>query len=72
MGTWMEGVIYDKPRANGDNIVGCYTLSPLVHPVFLLLRIVGSSFAMFETGQTFSPVQTDSTLLAKICASVCT
>ena len=41
MGTWMEGVIYDKPRANGDNIVGCYTLSPFVHPVACCCALLG-------------------------------
>ena len=32
-----------------------------------MLRVVGSCCAKFETGQTFSPVQTDSTLLDVTC-----
>ena len=35
----------------------------------MLLRVIGSCCAKFETGQSFSPVQTDATLLAN---NVCT
>ena len=54
-----------KPRANGGNIVGQQ------HPTLLdatccvrlytLLLVVGCYCAKFETGQTFSYVQTDAT-----------
>ena len=44
-------------RANGRNIVGCYMLRLFAHPV-------ACCCAKFETGHTFSPVQTDATLLA--------
>ena len=58
-----------KPRANGRKIVGqklptfldvtcCVRLNNLLH-------VVASCCAKFETNQTFSPVQTDATLLAK-------
>ena len=60
MGSWIELVIFHKhtvPVQTGRNIVGCYMLRPFVQPgCCLLLRIDGSCFAMFETGQTFSPV----------------
>ena len=39
------------------NIVGSYMLRPFAHPV-------ACCFAKFETGQTFSPLQTDATFLA--------
>ena len=38
------------------NIVGCYMLLPIAHPVRCCC-------AKFETGQAFSPVQTDATWL---------
>ena len=43
-----------KPRANERNIVGCYMLRPFTQPV-------ACCCAKFETGQTFSYVQTDAT-----------
>ena len=54
-----------KPRANGRNIFGQQlpTLLDSIHCVRLhtLLHDVGSCCAKFETGQTFSYVQTDVT-----------
>ena len=43
-----------KPSANGNDIVGCYILCPFAHPV-------ACCCAKFETGQTFSYVQMDTT-----------
>ena len=62
-----------KPRANGRNIVGqqlltlldvtcCVRLYTLLQVI--ILRVVGSCCATFETGQTFSPVQTNAAFLA--------
>ena len=54
-----------KPHANGHNIVGQQL--PILSDVtcciclHILLHIVGSCCTMFETGQTFSYVQTDAT-----------
>ena len=50
-----------KLRANGRNVVGC---------CWMLLRVVVSCCRKFETGQSFSPVQTDAKLL-EVVASVC-
>ena len=57
-----------KPDANGRNIVGQQlpTLFDVarcirLHTLFMLLRVVGSCCAKFETGQTFSYMQTDVT-----------
>ena len=44
------------------NVVGCYMLRPFAYPVAcccVLLGVVGQSW--FETGQTFSYAQTDTT-----------
>ena len=64
-----------KPRANGRNTVGqqLQTLLDVTCCVRLhtLLHVVGCCCAKFETGQTFSPVQTDATLL-RVDAPVCT
>ena len=53
----MPNFVVNRPlklRANGRNSVGrCW----------MLLRVVGSCCGKFETGQTFSPVHTDATLL---------
>ena len=38
----------------------------------MMLRVVGSCCAKFETGKTFSPAQTDVTLFGVHVASVCT
>ena len=46
-----------KPSANGRNIVGCYMLRRL----HTLVCVVESCCAKFETGQTFSYVQTNAT-----------
>ena len=46
-----------RRRANGLNIVGCYMFRPFTHSV-------ACCCTKFETGQTFSPVQTNATLLA--------
>ena len=43
-------VIQVKPRANGRNIVGCDMLHPCCIPCGMLLRVVGSFCAKFETG----------------------
>ena len=49
------------------NIIGCYMLRLFAHPV-------ACCWAKFETGHTFSPVQTDATLLANnshhCCANI--
>ena len=66
--------------ANGRNIVGQQLPILLdgtcVASVFtlccMLLRVVGSCCAKFETGKTFSPVQTDITLFGVHVAYVCT
>ena len=55
-------------RANGRNIAD-QQLSTLLDVtccvrLHTLLHVVGCCCAKFETGQTFSPVQTDATLLA--------
>ena len=54
-----------KPRANGGNIVGQQlpTLLDVTCCVrlYTLLPVVGCCCAKFETGQTFSYVQTDAT-----------
>ena len=57
-----------KPDANGRNTVGQQlpTLFDVarcirLHTLFMLLRVVGSCCAKFETGQTFSYMQTDVT-----------
>ena len=57
-----------KPRANGRNIVGqqlpilldvtCFSFCA---PCCMLLRVIGTCCAKFETGQTFRYVQTDAT-----------
>ena len=45
------------------NIVRCYMLRPLAHPeCCMLLRVVMSCCAKFETGQTLSYAQTDATI----------
>ena len=54
-----------KPRANGGNIVG-QQLPTLLDAtccvrLYTLLLVVGCYCAKFETGQTFSYVQTDAT-----------
>ena len=39
-------------------LIGCYMLCPFAHPVAcccMWLRVVGSCWAKFETGQTFEP-----------------
>ena len=63
-------------RANRRNIVGQQipTMLDVTCCVFLhtLLRVVGSCRAKFDTGQTFSPVQTDATLLTNNPNSVVT
>ena len=41
-------------------IVGCYVASVRT-PCCMLLRVIGSCYAKYETGQTFSHVQTDAT-----------
>ena len=51
-------IIKSKLRANGPNIVGCYLLCPFAHPVACCWEF---SCAKFETGQTFSYVQTEAT-----------
>ena len=51
-----------------SNIVGCYTLRPFAHVVG---SVVGSCCAKFETGQTFSYVQTDATTLIIIVGHQC-
>ena len=44
-----------KAPANGlRNIVGCYMLCPVCTSCCMLLRVVGSCFAKFDTSQTFS------------------
>ena len=53
--TWVLDI---KPRANGHKIVGCYMLPPFAHPVTRCCVLLGV-VAQFETGQTFSCVQTD-------------
>ena len=55
----------------------CWMLhvASLCTPCYMLLDVVNRFCAKFETGQTFSPVQTDATLLALllgVVASVCT
>ena len=57
-------------RANGRNIVG-QQLSTLLDVtccvrLHTLLDVVTCCWAKFETGQTFSPVQTDTTLLGAV------
>ena len=63
-----------KPRANGGNIVGQQlpTLLDVTCCVrlYTLLPVVGCCCAKFETGQTFSYVQTDATtptMLGVVC-----
>ena len=51
-----------RARANGRNIVG-QQLPTLLDGI--LFHVVESCCAKFETGQTFSSVQTDATLMAK-------
>ena len=64
-----------KSRANGRNIVAQKprTLLHVTHCVFLpsLLHVVRSCCAKFETGQTFSYVQTDATTPSNVAASCC-
>ena len=67
-----------KSRANGRNIVAQKprTLLHVTHCVFLpsLLHVVRSCCAKFETGQTFSYVQTDATTpnsAASCCQQCC-
>ena len=64
-----------KLGANGLNIVGQQlpTLLDVTCCVCFLtpLHVVVCCWAKFETSQTFSPVQTDATLLG-VVASVCT
>ena len=48
-----------KPRGNRPNIVGCYMLGTFAHPVACCQELLRK---VFETGQTFSSVQTDATL----------
>ena len=64
-----------KSRANGRNIVAQKprTLLHVTHCVFLpsLLYVVRSCCAKFETGQTFSYVQTDATTPSNVAASCC-
>ena len=62
---WMQ---HCRPTAL--NIVECYMLRPLAHPVAcccnvvaMLLCVVGSCCTKFETGQTFSHMQMDTTTL---------
>ena len=60
-----------KPQANVRSIVGqelpalfgCMLLA-FAHSCCMLLRVVGTCCARFETGQTLSYVKTDSTSLA--------
>ena len=63
-------------RANRRNIVGQQIPTMLdvtrCVSVHTLLRVVGSCRAKFDTGQTFSPVQTDATLLTNNPNSVVT
>ena len=63
-------------RANRRNIVGQQipTMLDVTRCVCVhtLLRVVGSCRAKFDTGQTFSPVQTDATLLTNNPNSVVT
>ena len=47
------------------NIVGCYMLCPFAHPVAYFCVLLGRCFGKFENCETFSPLQTEATLLAK-------
>ena len=65
--------------ANGRNIVGqqlpilwMLHLGSIFTLCCMLLRVVGSCCAKFETGKTLSPAQTDVTLFGVHVASVCT
>ena len=49
----------------------CLHVASVCTPCCMLLRVVGSCCAKFETGQTFRYVQTDATTLNNV-ASVCT
>ena len=52
-----------KPRGNRPNIVGCYMLGTFAHPVACCQELLRK---VFETGQTFSSVQTDATTLDNV------
>ena len=50
-------------HANGRNIVGCYMLHLFAHPVACCFVFLWAVAQYFETGQTFSYVQMDKTML---------
>ena len=60
-GLYMKGLIYAILWATTPSFVGCYMLCPSADAVACCCVLLGVVRQSFETGQTFSYVQTDAT-----------